>query len=171
MSPKLRPFFYLAAAILIIFIAIKPYNWFCQLTSKCQQFYLSELMERDDNAEGAQNINIIFQVKNTNPKVSLTASNHAISTLTGKYITVDYKAKNLYDGMAKFKIQFYVKPKELEEWVKRRDCLCFNTYKLKNGETIDLHSSFKIIKGIETSEYFDLNKDAKMEIIIGYVVR
>lgn len=167
MPSKLKPFFYLAAVIFIIFILSQPYNFFCQFTNKCSPVYLLDLLP---SKKGSKKINVVFEVRNYSGKVNLEILNPTVSTVGGKNIIANYKAKNLFNGITKFRTEFYVEPEEFTNYIIRRNCLCSSSHKLNRNEEMELSSNFKILPEIDKDRYFKNNLE-NLTIKIGYIVK
>ncbi|NBV06599.1 MAG: hypothetical protein EBS06_05120 [Proteobacteria bacterium] len=166
MHPTLRKMLYLALIFFVIFVALQPYNYFCNYSNKCQGIYLSELFP---SPEGETQISAIMEIKNLrNDIIFETEEPKIIYTVSGKKNIANYRIENNSDKTIRFRPEFYVEPKEFKKYVIRRECLCFREYKLRRGEVILVHSSFKIDPAIEKDPIFIRDKP---NIRIGYLAK
>ncbi|MDX2082607.1 MAG: cytochrome c oxidase assembly protein [Rickettsiales bacterium] len=166
MHPFLRKIVLLALIFFAIFCILQPYNRFCINSGKCNEIYLSDLIP---DREGKTQINIIAEVKNYRTDLDFALQNpQPISTVSGKKNIVNYRIQNLTDHNITFRPDFYVEPKEFEDYVIRRACLCAREYEIKKGETIFLRSVFKIDRRIDDDLILKENNNS---VKIGYSLR
>lgn len=164
MRPLTRFFIYSIALFLVIIIAMKPYNWFCQVSTKCQKVYVSDLFP---SFEGNNDIDIVLEIKNYNADLDFLIMGYdTISTVSGRKNVVKYQIKNLTDNTINFRPKFYIEPKKLAKYVNLTDCLCFEKYSIDGGKELNLQASFKIDSDID--ELF-LEEEA-LDITIGYIL-
>jgi len=147
----LQILFRIAIIFAVIFFAIQPFNWFCQLTQSCRPFYFSKLLPR---LEGEEKIIVDLEILSFRRDLEFKADKQSIETVTNRLNTVHYTAKNLSNRTIKFRPMLYIKPQELEGYIRRYQCLCFHSYKLKKGESIDLVMEFEIDDKIEGNKAY-----------------
>lgn len=163
MRPITRLFFYSIALFLLIVIALKPYNWFCQTSGKCQKIYVSDLFP---TFEGDNEINLILEAKSHNPDLDFMIMGYdTISTVSGRKNVVKYKIKNLSNKRMVFRPKFHVEPKQFEKYVNRSDCLCFEDYALDANDEINLQAAFSIDSDIDKDHFKDSDT---VDILISY---
>jgi cytochrome c oxidase assembly protein Cox11 len=166
MHPKLRNISYALAAIIIILLALQPYNRLCQYSGRCSQIYLSDLLP---SREGTETITAFMEVLNYRSDLDFEVFEpRNLETVSGRKNTVTYRIKNLTDRTIKFRPQFSVQPKELEKYLVRSECLCFREHTLKKGEELILPTIFKFKSAISKDQVF---KDNFREIRIIYSLK
>lgn len=166
MRPITRFFLYSFGIFFILFVALQPFNWFCQISRKCQKVYLLDLIP---SFEGDTKINVVLEIKNFRKDLEFIVNDvDTITTVSGRKNTVNYKVKNNSNRVIKFKPKFYTEPKSLSKYINSRDCLCFEEYKLQKGEELDLQASFRIDADVEKDgDFTGLENNT---IVVGYSV-
>lgn len=147
MHPILRWSLYLSLIIFVGFVAIRPYNWFCKISTKCTEINIADLMP---SVEGNQPIRAAMEARNYRADIEFEVIDpKMINTVSGRKNTVTYSVKNLSDHTVKFRPEFSVEPKEFKEYVARQECLCFREYSLAKGESMVIPASFKFKSAID----------------------
>ena len=147
---------------LLIFLVLKPYNWFCNYSQKCQPIYLSELLP---TFEGKKPITIIPQAKNYNKYLEFESLTKSFRTVSGRKNTIKFKVKNLTQSYVKFRPEFYINPQDYDYYIIRQNCLCFEEITLQKDEERELIFTFKVKRVFDTEE---ANTDEERTIFIGY---
>jgi cytochrome c oxidase assembly protein Cox11 len=150
MHPLLRRLIQIAIIFTVVFFAVQPFNWFCQITQKCQPFYFSYLIPRQQG----DLVKIKLQITNYHQGLDFKAVKADFTTRTNKINTVTYNAKNNSRLPIRFRPALYIEPKNFEKYVITYQCLCANEYKLKPNEEIKLQMRFFIARKIEDEEEF-----------------
>lgn len=141
MNPILRSLVYLALIFFTIFVAIKPYNWICHLSKKCNEIVFDNLIP---GVEGNQEITAIMEVIDQRDDIEFEVDEpKMLHTVSGRKNIVTYHIQNISKDTVKIRPKFSVEPKEAEKYISRQECLCFREYKLKKGEAILVPTSFK----------------------------
>ena len=154
MSPVLRALLYLALTFFAIFLAIKPYNWFCQISEKCHELVLANLIPE---AEGNHQIKVLMEARDEREDIDFeVVEPKMFNTVSGRKNETTYRIKNITKHSVKFRPEFSVEPKEFTKYINRQECLCFREYKIEEGEQIIVPASF-YIKGKINAE--DANKE------------
>ena len=147
MSPILRALVYLALIFFTIFVAVKPYNWVCRFSKKCNEIVFDNFIP---SIEGNQEITTIMEAVDQRDDVEFEVDEPKILyTVTGRKNVVTYHIKNISRDTIKIRPKFSVEPKEAEKFISRQECLCFREYKLKRGETIVVPTSFTFKSKLE----------------------
>lgn len=151
MFSLIRVLFRVGIFVVVLLLLTQPFNWFCNMTNKCQPFYLSYYFPK---AKGTQSVNINFEVSNYRNDFDLAPDLPTITTVAGEKNDVIYFAKNLSDENVKFSPRLIIEPAFLEKYVTRYNCLCNNDYNLKPREQLILHMRFAIDNDIEDDPAF-----------------
>lgn len=162
MNPLLRIFIRFAAILTIAFFAIQPFNWFCQISQKCQPFFLSYYFSK----EIGKKINLSVNALDYSEKVEFTVLKPEEEAYTNLKTLAIYHVKNISKKTINFRPALIVEPKYVEKYLIRYQCLCLHKYRLKAGEEIDMRMEFMIDKKIESDERFNENE----LINIGYKI-
>ncbi len=151
MRPITRFFLYFVLIFCVLLpVALRPYNWFCQSSGKCQKIYLSDFLP---SFEGSTKIKINLEAISYRKDLTFMVYGYdTITTVSGRKNVVNYKVKNLSNRDMSFRPKFTVTPQDVEGLVKRRDCLCFEEHIIKKGEELNLQSSFELES--EADDYF-----------------
>ena len=160
MHPLIRILFRLGALFLVAFMLVQPFNWFCNLSGKCQPFYFSYYIPKQ---QGTKPIEVSLEVTNLRNDLDLAADKSPLTTVSGKKNSVIYYAKNLSDHEITFRPRLIVEPESLDKYIIRYQCLCFNDYTLKPGEQKTLEMRFAIDHKIESDAVFKRLGSAKGE--------
>ncbi len=166
MHPKLRLFLRLAVICAVIFFAIQPFNWFCNISKKCQPIDISFSLPFN---EGKEKINVAMEISNYRQDLEFTALKPQILTVTGRKNTVNYRAKNISTHKIKFRPTLTIEPENFDEYIKRYGCLCAQEYSLDPGEEITLKMSFALDKKLTADEFYRSKEN--MVIKIRYSVK
>ena len=162
MNPALLLTIRLLAVLLIAFFAIQPFNWFCQISQKCQPFFLSYYFPK----EIGKKIRLSVNALDYSEKVEFTVIKPDEETYTNSKESAIYHVKNISKKTINFRPTLIVEPKYVAEYLIRYQCLCLHKYRLKAGEEIDIMMEFMIDKKIESDKRF--NKDELINI--GYKI-
>ncbi len=162
MNPLLLIAIRFAAILTIAFFAIQPFNWFCQISQKCQPFFLSYYFPK----EIGKKIRLSVNALDYSEKVEFTVIKPDEETYTNNRELAIYHVKNISKKTINFRPALIVEPKYVEKYLIRYQCLCLHKYRLKAGEEIDMKMEFMIDKKIENDERF--NKDELINI--GYKI-
>jgi cytochrome c oxidase assembly protein Cox11 len=168
MSPLLRVFIRLAIVFAVIFFALQPFNWFCQITQKCRPFYFSYYLPKQ---EGRLPIRVNLEITNYRQNLELAAINPELTTFSNRINKVTYRAKNTSKKLIRFRTKLHIEPETIAKYVKRYQCLCMQEYRLKPGEEIDLPMEFLIDAKIENDDFLDEDKALDATIKIRYEVK
>lgn len=162
MNPALLLTIRLLAVLLIAFFAIQPFNWFCQISQKCQPFFLSYYFPK----EIGKRIRLSVNALDYSDKVEFTVIKPDEETYTNNKESAIYHVKNISKKTINFRPTLIVEPKYVAKYLIRYQCLCLHKYRLKAGEEIEMKMEFMIDKKIENDERF--NKDELINI--GYKI-
>lgn len=160
MNSKLHYFFTLLKFIIIIFLIVQPYNYFCNLTEKCNPFYFSSLIPR---SEGKEPLEVTFKASNYIEGLELTPAIDSLKTVANRKNSMIYKVKNTSNKMIRFKSEFYLDPPQMEEYITKYECRCSKERKLKVGEESTIEMKFSFDKGIE-SQLYDLEGENRFTV-------
>ena len=149
MNPKLKFILRIAAVIFAILFLIQPYNWFCQLTSKCNTFHLSYYIPKK---EGTREFVVGFEAENYDREVNFFAEPRKVRTVSGRKHTVIYKIQNNSRKYRKIRPKMSIHPKKYEKYFIRHECLCFKSYTIVAGGSLDLKLEFEIDNDIEADK-------------------
>ncbi|MES2677571.1 MAG: cytochrome c oxidase assembly protein [Pseudomonadota bacterium] len=150
--------------LLLIFLVIQPYNIFCRLKNTCSPITFSSFsFHKNGNQKTVINFvaNIPDQLKQN---IEFYPDQERESVLNGKNITNFYMAKNLTAQNIIVAAHFDVEPKEVEKYLERIECICFQNQPLKVGGQASMPLDFRINPKIEEDPQF---KNLK-EITISY---
>ncbi|MES2961435.1 MAG: cytochrome c oxidase assembly protein [Pseudomonadota bacterium] len=139
MPPLLRLSVRIAIAFVVIFFAVQPYNWFCQLTQSCNPFSFSHLIPKK---KGKLPITVDMQVTDYRKDIELTVLQSEIKTVSNQVNKVDYQVKNLTNRVQYLRPVLHVEPEDFKEYIEFYNCLCNNRYKVKPGQTLNLRMEF-----------------------------
>jgi cytochrome c oxidase assembly protein Cox11 len=128
-----------------------PFNWFCNISGKCQPIDLSFSLPM---SEGKEKINVAMEISNYHEGLEFTVLTPQISTVTGRKNTVNYRAKNISKHKIKFRPTLIIEPENFDKYIKRSDCLCAREYRLDPGEEITLRMSFVLDKKLLEDEVY-----------------
>ena len=162
MNPLLLIAIRFAAILTIAFFAIQPFNWFCQISQKCQPFFLSYYFPKEIGKQIKLSVNAL----DYSEKVEFTVLKPEGESYTNWKTLAIYHVKNISKKTINFRPALIVEPKYVEKYLIRYQCLCLHKYRLKAGEEIDMKMEFMIDKKIENDERF--NKDELINI--GYKI-
>ena len=162
MNPLLLIAIRFAAILLIAFFAIQPFNWFCQISQKCQPFFLSYYFPKEIGKQIKLSVNAL----DYSEKVEFTVLKPEGESYTNLKTLAIYHVKNISKKTIKFRPALIVEPKYVEKYLIRYQCLCLHKYRLKAGEEIEMKMEFMIDKKIESDERFNENE----LINIGYKI-
>ncbi len=149
---------------LLIFLSLKPFNWFCNYSQKCQPIFLSDFLP---SFEGNKSITIIPIAKNYNKYLEFDIVTKNFTSVTGRKNVITYKVKNLTQGTVIFRPKFYIEPKDYSYYLIRKNCLCFEDIVLKKGEEKELNFNFKVKKDFDENY---LEKAEERTIRLGYII-
>lgn len=158
MHPLIRILFRGALLFLLLFALIQPFNWFCNISQKCQPFYFSYYFPK---TQGTEPIDVSFEITNYRDDLEFSALEPNLTTVTNKKNIVTFYAKNLSNRLIKFRPNLQIDPANFDEYVIRYECLCMREYKLKKGESLELKMRFEIDAAIENEEKFIVDNSAK----------
>lgn len=165
MNPAIKISLRIVIIFALLFFASKPYNFFCNLTNKCQPFYFSYLIPKK---EGKTPIILNFEVTNYREGLDFRVLSDGFKTVTNRKNIVNYIAKNTSNRTIKFHPKFVLEPGYLEEYITRYQCLCSSQYTLKPNEEIKLQMIFLIEEKI--FEDYNRSKDLESGLKIRYVL-
>lgn len=148
----------------IITFAIQPFNWFCQITQKCSPFYISYYMPK---RAGKMPLDIRFEITNYREDIIFFPAQKSLITVANKKHLITYHLKNSSQKTVTFRPQFSIEPEYAQKYLKRYQCLCFQQYRLKGGEEIDLTMEFEVDRDIENDKSF-LRKKGEEPIVIRF---
>lgn len=149
----------------IAFFAIQPFNWFCQITNKCQTFHLSYYLPKK---EGIKPIKVDFGITNYRENLEFDVSEPSITTVSGRNNTVTYRAKNNSNHIMRLYPKLEIEPASVEKYITRYECLCSRQYKLMKGEEIEMRMRFEVSERIEEDTNYRQNGNV---VKIWYVVK
>jgi len=131
----------LALILLVVYIAVKPYNWFCKLSSKCSPLHLEALFQKKE--VGAP-FDVAFEVKNLNESISFEADAPMMQTVFNRKSSMAFYIKNISARQVTFRPQLVIEPVNTKQYVEVYDCLCSQEYTLKAGESIKTSMEFMV---------------------------
>jgi len=146
MNPKAKLFLRVLLFLALLFFASKPYNFFCNLTNKCQPFYLAYLLPKK---EGKTPIVINFEVTNYRENLEFEVLAPVLKTVANRRNVATYRAKNTSKKTIKFTPQLIFEPEDISDYITRYQCLCEHSYSIKPGEEIKLRMIFSIDEGFD----------------------
>ncbi len=154
MNKFLKALLYTALIFFVIFAAIQPYNWFCNLSKKCSAVKVSKFLSEK---EGNRQITIFMEAIDLRDDIDFEVLDpKMIMTVSGRDNKVFYRVTNLSNKTVNFRPEFRIEPSDYAKLVDREECLCFREYKIEKGEELILPASFKI-KGKINKEPADKN--------------
>lgn len=152
MHPLIKFSLRLFLAVIIILFLIKPINWFCTLTGKCQPINLFYYLPKE---EGSEELNFIINAKSNFDNVDFYAENSFVRTVAGKKQLVKFiihnRSRNTIYMLPKMQIQ----PKEVAKYLNRYQCPCMQRQKLKPNERKILEMEFDVDIDIEKSNFLE----------------
>ena len=140
---------------LIIFLAIQPYNLFCKVTKNCRQLGFSNIIPAKI---GAQKIDFEFGFEmdeDLAKKISIEILQENIVAISGKDIENFYIAKNSGEENLILGSMFQVKPKWVNEYLVRSECICFKEQNISAESSAKMPLYFKVKAEIEKDERFE----------------
>jgi cytochrome c oxidase assembly protein Cox11 len=146
---------YLVAILLIALLLIKPFNFFCNLSSKCHPIILSYYLP---TKKGTQNFEVNFEAKNHLSSVEFKALSQKTMIRTGQNITIIFTAKNLSNYPIKIRPEYFIEPENANKYITRYECLCLKEHTIMVGQEIQMPFRIKIDPEIEKDQYFTKNK-------------
>ncbi len=162
MNPILKFIVRLVAVIILALLVIKPYNLYCDVSGKCSNFNIAKYLP---SSQGYGKIKVKFVNINPQPYIDFQAIPHELVTSTGQKNIVKYNltnvTKNRYNPI-KFDIKYSVEPERFERYIKRYQCLCGKSYKLKPNQSRQEEFIFKIDN--DFAEMLDENNSEEIEI-------
>jgi cytochrome c oxidase assembly protein Cox11 len=161
MHPAIKISLRIGAIFALLFFASKPYNFFCNFTNKCQPFYFSALIPKQ---EGKIPAIINFEVTNYREGLDLQVSQEKLETVANRKNTIIYYAKNLSKNTITFRPQLIYEPEIFGDYLETYQCLCKHSYKLKPGEKIELRMVFFVKKEFFQSDEY--GEDLKIRYLI-----
>ncbi|OFW80433.1 MAG: hypothetical protein A2887_03370 [Alphaproteobacteria bacterium RIFCSPLOWO2_01_FULL_40_26] len=161
MHPLIRLTIRLAIISFIIVAAIQPFNWFCQLTQKCQPFYFSYYIPKH---QGWTPIDIVIETTNYYENIEFSAQEPAITTFPNKKTAILYNIKNLGKTPVRIRPKLIVEPQYAEKYLTKYECLCMREIRLKAKEEKELKMEFEINREIEHDAEFEKNPDKVIKI-------
>ena len=172
MHPFLKFIIRFTLILLIAVIAIKPYNNYCISTNKCQAINLAKFTPSFTASEGHYKIKINFVNINYRPDIEFSSSQQNLFTVTERKNIINYSFKNIskQENPIKFRVKYSVEPPEFAKYIKRSECLCFDSYKLKRGQERKTEMIFKIDKDFDRStvRYHKNKREIKIKYEIVY---
>ncbi|MBM3579636.1 MAG: hypothetical protein FJX34_02545, partial [Alphaproteobacteria bacterium] len=145
-----------------------PYNWYCQITNKCQQFLLSYYIPRE---AGNDPFDITFEVTNYHKDIIFYPSITEVKeALAGKKYEIFYHVENLTKKVIYLSPKLIIEPAYAERYLIRYQCLCSRRYKLNPKERIDLRMEFEFKKEIENDETFSSSQEQNKTIKIRFKI-
>jgi cytochrome c oxidase assembly protein Cox11 len=146
---------YLLAVLLIALLLIKPFNFFCSLSSKCHPIILSYYLP---TKKGTQNFEVNFEANNQLSTIEFKALSQKIMIRTGQNTTAIFTAKNLSNYPIKIRPEYFIEPENANQYITRYECLCFKEHIIAAGQEIQMPFRIKIDPEIEKDQYFIKNK-------------
>ena len=151
MNPTFRYIFMFAKIFLVILLIIQPYNFYCNLTSKCRPFYFSYLIPK---REGKVEFKITPETINYIEDLIIAPEQESLTTVVNRKNIVTYTVKNDSEHFIRFRPSFYVLPEEMDQYITRFECDCSKTFKLKKGQSTTMKVEFELKREFE-EEYRD----------------
>jgi cytochrome c oxidase assembly protein subunit 11 len=145
---------YLIAGLLIALLLIKPFNFFCNLSSKCSPIILSYYFPAK---KGSQNFEINFEAQNQLSTIEFKVLNSKIILKTGQNATIIFTAKNLTNHQIKIRPEYFITPENADQYITRYECLCFKEHIIAAGQEVQMPFRIKIDPAIEKDQYFSKN--------------
>lgn len=131
----------LALVALLLYICIKPYNWFCNFTDKCLPFYISDLSQK---REVGDPFDVFFEVKNYNDELSFDSDSPVMQTVFNRKSTMFFYAKNNTLQTISFRPELVIEPVALRKYIRTYECPCSRKYTLKPGESVKVNFEFSV---------------------------
>lgn len=139
MHPFLKFFIRVFLILIICVIIIKPYNLYCSTTNNCSTFSLSQLIPSTKFNEGSNKVKVEFvSINNNSTLVDFRPDVYEFYTVTGRKNVVKFRFKNVSnrENPIKFRMELSTDPGYLIDSIKKYDCLCHDSYKIKMGQEI-----------------------------------
>ncbi len=150
---------YFLAFILIALLLVKPFNSFCSLTSKCNPIILSYYLP---SKKGNQDFEVNFKAENQLSTLEFKVLTPKATIKTGQNITIIFTAKNLSNHQIKIRPEYFIEPKNADNYITRYQCLCFKEHMIPANQEIQMPFRIKIDPKIEQDQHFSKNNIINM---------
>ncbi|MFT5703281.1 MAG: cytochrome c oxidase assembly protein subunit 11 [Rickettsiales bacterium] len=124
-SKFIKSTLYVVIGILLLgFILVQPYNFFCKAQKTCQQITFSSFsLHKNGHQKMAINFaaNVPEELKSI---IEFEPTTAEIKILNGKNITNSFQVKNLSEDAITIGARFKVEPAKMVEYLERIECLC-----------------------------------------------
>jgi cytochrome c oxidase assembly protein subunit 11 len=163
MQNRFLKFLYLFFAILFLcFLAFQPFNIFCKTTKKC---YPITLQSFDFSKKGNIDLSVSLFAsvsKGIQDVVEFYPKQEFFTIKSNQYISSSYIVKNLTNQELSIKAQYISYPEDINKYLERVECLCFQMQYLEPNQQVEMPIKFKVKDNIKE---INLN-----EISIGYAI-
>ncbi len=146
---------YVVAFLLITLLLIKPFNFFCSLSSKCSPIILSYYLPTQ---KGHKDFEVNFEAQNQLSTLEFKVLNPKAVMKAGQNITVIFTAKNLTNQEITIRPEYFIDPQNTDQYLTRYECLCFKEHIMPAGQEIQMPFRIKIDPEIEKDPYFSNHK-------------
>ena len=148
--------------LLMIFIVIQPYNLFCKIKKTCQPVSFTSLIPKKT---GQQKITFIFEANipdDLKEEVEFEPVKPELNVQNGRNIINAYEVKNLTDENIVAGAHFQIEPREVNKYLERVQCICFNKQPLNAGEEAKMPVNLRINPEIEQDAELKNLKEVKI---------
>ncbi|MFT6332921.1 MAG: cytochrome c oxidase assembly protein subunit 11 [Lentimonas sp.] len=148
--------------LLMVFIAIQPYNIFCKIKKTCQPVTFSSFSLKP---KGQHQINFIFSAsipEDLKNAVEFEPITKELLVKNGKNIINSYRVKNLDGKNITARAMFGVEPQGINKYLERIECACFNKQPVDGNGEEEMPVNFRIDPKIENDEEFKNLKEIRI---------
>lgn len=143
--------------LLVIFVAIQPYNLFCKIKGTCHPIIISSILP---HKLGQKNSTVNFSAQLSDElknEIIIYPQEKVLNVINGRNINNFFIIKNLTSKPINIKIEAQIEPIQANQYLKRIECLCFKKHSLNAGEVKSVPVSFRINPEIEKSDIAEVN--------------
>ncbi len=156
-----KTIFFVIAALFAAFLLLKPYNQLCRGVNWCHPISFSYLLP-SFKGEKSLKINFAADSEVENVDFQLT-SDPDIDLKSGAKHSVIFTIINNSDQDLTLRPMRFFENGKLAQYIKFYECLCFQSYKVKAGSSLDLAMRIKLKMDIDKAQVQSGDK-----ITIGY---
>ena len=149
MHPYLKISLKLLVAFAVIFFLVQPFNWYCQLTQKCQPFYLTYYFPKK---EGTQTITAFISGQSRFRDIDFVSDRYAVETVANRKNIVKFTLKNNSKKITYVFPKMTVNPPSAKDYIINYECPCFQSFRLKPKEVLIVNYEFEFNDKIENDE-------------------
>jgi len=139
--------------LVLLFFAVKPYNYYCNDSGKCRPFYFSYLFSRSSGDA----INLKFEATNYIENLDIDIAESELVTFTNVINELDFTITNNGRKTVEFVIDMTSTPQNFIDEVVKLQCPCSQKYRLRKGEEKKIRVIFKIRHG-----FYEKDMESKM---------